>query len=419
MKNYIKYFIFILFLVVANADLLAQIDASQIINPKDKGLNNWVSNQDNILNQATVNELNNEINALYEKTSAQIAVVAINGDEQTSARELSMDLFDKWKLGQKGKDNGLLILLVVNSRQCFIRTGYGLEGAITDAVSSDIANNNMKPYFKDGNWNEGILNGTNACIKIINKEYQENGEAGLKPATFGDMFMYYLPYIIGYFVICMVYFVFALTSIRNKVKHISNNFKLEKIKALEQASMVWGVWSIVFIFSFPLLLLWVHVIAKSKIRKASVICSCGNKMRRLSEKEEDKYLDKTEQLEETLKSMDYDVWLCEKCKQTVIYPYTKKSSYSECPVCKAKTYKKTNETMVRYASSFSDGLMKKTYHCSNCNHSDSEMVHIPRSSVVIVGGVGGNGGNSGFGSGFSGGSFGGGMSGGGGGGCSF
>jgi uncharacterized protein len=421
-RRYIKTIALFLLLIVGSRYGFSQVDASKIENPKDKGLSNWVSNQDNILNQTTVNELNNKINTLYEQTSAQIVVVAISGDEQTSARDLSMDLFDKWKIGQKGKDNGLLILLVVNSRQCFIRTGYGLEGAITDAVSSDIANSSMKPFFKDGNWNEGIINGTDACIKVINKEYKENGEAGLKPATFGDMFMYYLPYIIGYFIICIVYFVFALKSIKNKVKHISDNFKLEKMKALQQASTMWGVWSIIFIFSLPLLLLWVDVIAKNKIRKARVICSCGGKMRRLSEKEEDMYLDKTEQLEETLKSMDYDVWLCEKCKQTVIYPYKKKSSYIECPVCKAKTYIKTNEKILRYATATEYGLMEKTYFCSNCGHEGRERMKLPHTSAggfIVTGGGFGSGSGGSFGGGFSGGSFGGGMSGGGGGGCSF
>lgn len=83
------------------SSVYAQVTVSNIKNPKSQGLTNWVSNQDKILSDATVSELNNAINQLYDSTKAQIAVVVINGDEQTSARELSMDLFDEWKVGQK------------------------------------------------------------------------------------------------------------------------------------------------------------------------------------------------------------------------------------------------------------------------------------------------------------------------------
>ena len=97
----------------------AQVKATEITNPKSKGLTNWVNNQDGILNTQTVDSLNNMINRLYDSTSCQIAVVVIKGDRQTSARELSMDLYDSWKVGMQGKDNGLILLIVTQARQCF------------------------------------------------------------------------------------------------------------------------------------------------------------------------------------------------------------------------------------------------------------------------------------------------------------
>lgn len=138
------------------SSVYAQVTVSNIKNPKSQGLTNWVSNQDKILSDATVSELNNAINQLYDSTKAQIAVVVINGDEQTSARELSMDLFDEWKVGQKGLDNGLIILVVLKARDCFLRTGYGLEGCLTDAYTTRIFNQNMKPYFIKGDWDKGV-----------------------------------------------------------------------------------------------------------------------------------------------------------------------------------------------------------------------------------------------------------------------
>lgn len=164
MKKRIFYIITLFCLLLSYSLLYAQVDATSVKNPKNLGLANWVSNQDNILSEQTVSELNNAINQLYDSTKAQIAVVVINGDEQTSARDLSMELFDSWKVGQKGMDNGLIILVVLKARDCFLRTGYGLEGCLTDAYTTRIFNRNMKPYFIKGDWDKGVKEGTLACI---------------------------------------------------------------------------------------------------------------------------------------------------------------------------------------------------------------------------------------------------------------
>lgn len=206
--------------------------------------------------------------------------------------------------------------------------------------------------------------------------------------------------------------------IYKQYSHIDNNFKLEKIKALKQKSLPWLIVGIVFFPALLILLIWIYCIAIRKIKKSSVQCSCSNKMRLLSEKEEDNYLSRKAQIEEDIGSKNYDVWLCEKCGNTVIYPYDKiLSNYSECPSCKAKTYYKQSEKVMRYPTSFRNGVMRKTYRCKNCNHISHIDSDIPRSGGVIVGGMGSG---SSFGGGFSGGgSWGGGFSGGGGGGGRF
>jgi len=167
-----------------------------------------------------------------------------------------------------------------------------------------------------------------------------------------------------------------------------------------------------------LLALWVYRIKSPRIRKAKIKCDCGNMMKRLSENEEDEYLDTVKQLEEKIGSVDYDVWLCSKCHNTMVFQYDKAlSKYETCPSCSAKTYTKKYDTVIRPATSLRDGLMKTVYKCENCGYSSEKTSVIPKKPPVIVTGGFGGGGNSG---GFSGGgSWGGGFSGGGGGGGKF
>ena len=136
-----KLVLFLLFVCWGQFNSLFAFSVEQIVNPKTSCAQCYVANQDLILSDNTVNSLNQLLNDLNKKTGIEIAVVAIEGDETTSARELSMELFDKWQIGKKGEDNGVIVMLTKTSREVFIRTGYGVEGILTDALSSRIVNN--------------------------------------------------------------------------------------------------------------------------------------------------------------------------------------------------------------------------------------------------------------------------------------
>lgn len=108
---------------------------------------------------------------LEKKTTAQIAVVTIQTTQPETIQGFSVRLFDQWKIGQKGKDNGALILVAVNDRLAWITTGYGLEGAIPDVIANKIVQGKMIPYFKNKQYSQGIKEGTVAVISLIAKEY--------------------------------------------------------------------------------------------------------------------------------------------------------------------------------------------------------------------------------------------------------
>ncbi len=382
-----------------------------VVNPKSICADCYVSNADGILTKQTEERLNRQLEELYRKTTAQVAIVAVAGEATTSARDLSMQLFDSWKVGEKGADNGLIILLCVNSRDVFLRTGYGLEGALSDAAVTRIFSEQMVPYFRQGDWDKGMMAAADEVCRILYKEYAENGFAKPEPID-------YTPYIYAYFALCVAFLAAAVVAVSSKVSKISAIYKADRISALKHHSLVWVVLGIVFLPADLLLLFWIYGIKQRGIRKQKIKCECGTLMSCLPETQEDDYLNTARQLEERLGSRDYDVWLCRKCHSTKVFGYDKAfSQYDKCPHCGAKTYIKKYDTVVRPASTLREGVMKSVYECANCHRGGEKLTSIPKKPpVVIVGGVPGGGSGGGF---SSGGSWGGGFSGGGGGGGRF
>ncbi len=119
-----------------------------------------------------------------QKTGAEIAVVTVptTGGEDISM--YSVNLYTKWGIGERGEDNGVLIVVALNDKKTWITTGYGLEGIIPDATAGDIWRNVMRPLFKEGNYGGGILNGVITIAEIILKEYGETLSGEVKPVQY-------------------------------------------------------------------------------------------------------------------------------------------------------------------------------------------------------------------------------------------
>lgn len=108
---------------------------------------------------------------LYSKTGAQVVVVTVKSLEGASIEEYATELFRSYGIGDAEKNNGVLFLLSLDDRECRIEVGYGLEGAINDAKAGRIMDKYMIPYFKEGKWGEGIVNGADAIFDEICTEY--------------------------------------------------------------------------------------------------------------------------------------------------------------------------------------------------------------------------------------------------------
>ena len=99
-----------------------------------------------------------------QKTTNQIAVLTVTTLQGDSVEEYAVRVFEQWKLGQKGKDNGVLLVVAPQDRRMRIEVGYGLEGVLPDATAARIIRNVMTPRFKEGNYDGGIVQGVEAII---------------------------------------------------------------------------------------------------------------------------------------------------------------------------------------------------------------------------------------------------------------
>jgi uncharacterized protein len=98
------------------------------------------------------------------KTTNQVAVLTVPTLRGESVEEFAVRVFEQWKLGQKGKDNGVLVVVAPQDRRMRIEVGYGLEGTLTDANASRIVRDVMAPRFKSGDYDDGIAQGVAAII---------------------------------------------------------------------------------------------------------------------------------------------------------------------------------------------------------------------------------------------------------------
>ncbi len=139
----------------------------QVPNPREQNTEYFVSNPDGILSPGTVARINDILARLERTTGAEVAIVVLESVEGGSPEDFSVRLFEKWGIGKKGSDNGLLILLATGDRFVRFEVGYGLEGVITDALSKRIQTQRMNPSFSEGDWDGGMLAGVEAVYALL------------------------------------------------------------------------------------------------------------------------------------------------------------------------------------------------------------------------------------------------------------
>jgi uncharacterized protein len=159
-------------LVLAGTLLAASSPASDaLLNRLQPQYGRAVNDFAGIIPAAQEARIESMIDELELKTSSEIAVVTLKSLEGGEIDDFTSRLFEKWGVGQQGKDNGVMFLAAMQDRKMRIEVGYGLEGAIPDAVAGRIRRDIITPYFKANNPGKGIELGVAALSQEIAGEY--------------------------------------------------------------------------------------------------------------------------------------------------------------------------------------------------------------------------------------------------------
>lgn len=140
-----------------------------------------VNDYGGILSSATISQLDFILKEFEASDSTQIVVLTIPSLKGDSLERFSLDAAEKWGIGQRGKDNGALLVISRDDRKLRIEVGYGLEGTLTDLVAGQIIRKVIAPQFRQGSFNQGVIDGVDAIIAAVKGEFQqETGPASGK-----------------------------------------------------------------------------------------------------------------------------------------------------------------------------------------------------------------------------------------------
>lgn len=131
----------------------------------------WVNDYAHLLSRSEINQINSQLDAFTKKTGNQIAVAIFPGNIPGAIEDFSSNLEEQWKIGEKGKDNGLLLVIFPTAHQLRIEVGYGLEEKIPDTIANSIISNTITPFFKQEQYALGIEAGIQAMMKAIDGAY--------------------------------------------------------------------------------------------------------------------------------------------------------------------------------------------------------------------------------------------------------
>jgi len=173
---------------------------ADVPNPQLADRTAFVTDPSHVLSENAKASINKRLFDLRSKTSAQVAVVILPSIGDNDLFDYAQRLATSWGLGTKEKDTGLLILLVMDIRKVRFQTGYGLEGDLPDALCKRIQIQAMVPFFKQGNWDQGMYNGVDAAAKILDgtgspEQWGQRNQQPFSPILmFGLFFLFFITY---------------------------------------------------------------------------------------------------------------------------------------------------------------------------------------------------------------------------------
>lgn len=161
--NLSRYLLPVLFLLALSTGILPAKEVPSLAGR--------VNDHAGMLSPGTVRQLESSLGVFETQESTQIVILTISSLEGEALEEYSLRVAEQWQIGQKGLDNGALLLIAKNDRKLRIEVGYGLEGKLTDLVAGRIIRDIITPRFKSGNFDQGVIDGATAMMAAVRGEF--------------------------------------------------------------------------------------------------------------------------------------------------------------------------------------------------------------------------------------------------------
>jgi uncharacterized protein len=194
--------------------LLLFFAAHAVAAPSFPALTGRVVDNAGLLTPAEKNTLTAILAQHESNTTDQIVVVTLKDLQGYDIADYGYQLGRHWGIGQKGKDNGALLIVAPDERKVRIEVGYGLEGELTDKLSHDIIQEVILPRFKEGDYPAGILNGTKAVLSVLEGSYapqKRSAEGNSSSSDFSGI---------------IIFAVFIITAVANVLGNASSKLRL-------------------------------------------------------------------------------------------------------------------------------------------------------------------------------------------------
>jgi uncharacterized protein len=163
--------------------------------------NRLVNDYTQTLSAQQIDQLEQKLVAFNDSTSTQIAVVLVKSLEGYDVSDYGVRLAESWGIGGAKNNNGVLVLVSLGDRKVTIQTGYGVEGALPDAITKRIIEREITPNFRAGDYFSGLNEGTNAIISYTKGEYKnDTPKKGRKEGGLG----------IGFIIIMIIIIIIAI-----------------------------------------------------------------------------------------------------------------------------------------------------------------------------------------------------------------
>lgn len=402
----------------------AYIAPDAIPNPNFGHPDEYVADPYNLMPVAATKEVNKKIQELRDKTTCEMAVAIVKTTGDMPIEEYAYDLFKHWGIGASDKDNGILLLIATDDHHGRIECGYGVEGILTDVACANIMRNDVKPAMAVGdNVGQAVYMATTTIYKALtNPAYADEIRSSKHRTTAGHVRVISKKTILkfmGYVAVLVFLFTLVLLIIDIRSAHNRDNYRRAMIWRNHLPTYWWGV---LLSFGAALPIALAAWLMYRHARDVTEICTtCGGKMKKLPEDEDNLLLSDSQDFEEKLGTVDYDVWLCPDCGTVERFPFVERQlKYHKCPECGTIAENLVCDKVVQAPTTRKEGHGLRTYQCQYCRNIRNEGYVIPKkvdagalAAGAIIGaaasrGNGGLGGGGGFGGGFGGGRSGGG-----------